>query len=81
MSENDGDIPIDLVDDNLPKSFFAMFCLDSLDLEKSDSKAEGLLATDARGRWSVLTYVFDFVWNKLTQALLERLGLCRGESL
>lgn len=43
-SENDGDAPIDLVDDNLPKGLFAMFCLDSLDLERSDGKRGGLLA-------------------------------------
>lgn len=48
VSENDGNAPIDLVDDNLAKGFFAMFCLDSLDLEKSDSKVEGLLATESR---------------------------------
>jgi len=43
-SENDGDVPVDLVDDNLPKGLFAMFCLDSLDLERSDGKREDLLA-------------------------------------
>lgn len=40
--ENGGDRPVNLVDGDLPKGFFAMFCLDSFYLERTAPVSKGI---------------------------------------